>query len=197
MSDVFDDIIDRQASPGDAARIAAVVASDFRFAYFGTAARAAVAARPEAGGWHPDEPAPHGERAQHQARAVAGVLRPSHRARRRDGGAVRRWQASRDTGVKKPARRRISGTGKSLKYSIKCSGLSRELSGQNSSSGASRAPRRSPLVAGRLRYRCFEFVVLTSRVPVPAGKNAERVYHYPSAGITDQRRSQAVDNLRK
>jgi hypothetical protein len=38
MSDVFDDIIDRQASPGDAARIATIVASDCRFAYFGTAA---------------------------------------------------------------------------------------------------------------------------------------------------------------
>jgi hypothetical protein len=38
MSDVFDDLIDRQGSPGEAARIAAVVASDFRFAYFGTAA---------------------------------------------------------------------------------------------------------------------------------------------------------------
>jgi hypothetical protein len=38
MSDVFDDIIDRQASPADMARIAAIVAFDFRFAYFGTAA---------------------------------------------------------------------------------------------------------------------------------------------------------------
>jgi hypothetical protein len=38
MSDVFDDIIDRQASPADATSIASVVASDFRFAYFGTAA---------------------------------------------------------------------------------------------------------------------------------------------------------------
>jgi hypothetical protein len=38
MPDVFDTIIDRQASPGDAARIAAVVASDSRFTYFGTAA---------------------------------------------------------------------------------------------------------------------------------------------------------------
>jgi hypothetical protein len=37
MSDVVD-IIDREASPADAARVAAVVASDFRFAYFGTAA---------------------------------------------------------------------------------------------------------------------------------------------------------------
>ena len=38
MFDVFDDIIDRQASPADVSRIAAVVASDFRVAYFGTAA---------------------------------------------------------------------------------------------------------------------------------------------------------------
>jgi hypothetical protein len=37
MSDV-DDIIDREASPGHAARIAAVIASDFRFTYFGSAA---------------------------------------------------------------------------------------------------------------------------------------------------------------
>ena len=35
MSDV-DDIIDREASPADVARIAAAVASDFRFTYFGT-----------------------------------------------------------------------------------------------------------------------------------------------------------------
>jgi hypothetical protein len=34
MTDVFDDIIDRQASPADVARSAAVVASDFRFALF-------------------------------------------------------------------------------------------------------------------------------------------------------------------
>src|ERR1700720_1020032 len=38
MPDVFDDIIDRQGSPADVARGDAVVASDFRFAYFGTAA---------------------------------------------------------------------------------------------------------------------------------------------------------------
>jgi hypothetical protein len=38
MSDVFDDIIARQASRGEAARIAAVIASDFRFVYFGSAA---------------------------------------------------------------------------------------------------------------------------------------------------------------
>ena len=42
MSEVFDDIIDRET---DAARIAAVVASDFRFSYFGTAAfRGVIAA---------------------------------------------------------------------------------------------------------------------------------------------------------
>jgi hypothetical protein len=35
MSEVFDDIIDRET---DVARIAVVVASDFRLAYFGTAA---------------------------------------------------------------------------------------------------------------------------------------------------------------
>jgi hypothetical protein len=36
--DAFDDLIYRQSPPGDPARIAAVVASDQRFAYFGTAA---------------------------------------------------------------------------------------------------------------------------------------------------------------
>jgi hypothetical protein len=36
--DVFDEAIDRQPPPNDPARIAAVVASDERFAYFGTAA---------------------------------------------------------------------------------------------------------------------------------------------------------------
>ena len=36
MSDV-DDIIDREASPGHAARIAAVIASDFRLTHFGSA----------------------------------------------------------------------------------------------------------------------------------------------------------------
>jgi hypothetical protein len=38
MSDVFDDITDRPSSPAELARVAAVIASDFRFAYFGTAA---------------------------------------------------------------------------------------------------------------------------------------------------------------
>jgi hypothetical protein len=38
MSDVFDDAIDRQSPPNDPARIAAVVASDERFAYFASAA---------------------------------------------------------------------------------------------------------------------------------------------------------------
>jgi hypothetical protein len=38
VSDVFDDLVDRQASPDVGSRIAAIVASDFRFAYFGTGA---------------------------------------------------------------------------------------------------------------------------------------------------------------
>jgi hypothetical protein len=38
MSDLFDNLIDRQSPPNDPARIAAVVASEARFAYFGTAA---------------------------------------------------------------------------------------------------------------------------------------------------------------
>jgi hypothetical protein len=35
-ADVFDDLIERQASPAAVARIAAIVKSDFRFTYFGT-----------------------------------------------------------------------------------------------------------------------------------------------------------------
>jgi hypothetical protein len=38
MSDVFDDIIEREGSPADVARIAAVIKAEPRFAYFGTAA---------------------------------------------------------------------------------------------------------------------------------------------------------------
>jgi hypothetical protein len=38
MSDAFDDLIDRQSPPNDPARIAAVIASDPRFAYFATSA---------------------------------------------------------------------------------------------------------------------------------------------------------------
>jgi hypothetical protein len=38
MSDVFDEVIDRQSPPDDPARVAAVIASDSRFEYFGTAA---------------------------------------------------------------------------------------------------------------------------------------------------------------
>jgi hypothetical protein len=38
MSDVFDDLIDLQSSPNDPVRIAAVITSDQRFAYFGSAA---------------------------------------------------------------------------------------------------------------------------------------------------------------
>jgi hypothetical protein len=39
--DAFDTLIGRQSPLADAARIAAVIASDFRFGYFGTAAFAA------------------------------------------------------------------------------------------------------------------------------------------------------------
>jgi hypothetical protein len=38
MSDAFDDLIDRQSPPNDPARIAAVIASDQRFAYLATSA---------------------------------------------------------------------------------------------------------------------------------------------------------------
>jgi hypothetical protein len=38
MPDVFDEAISRQSSPNDPGRVAAVVASEARFAYFGTAA---------------------------------------------------------------------------------------------------------------------------------------------------------------
>jgi hypothetical protein len=41
MSDVFDEAVSRQSPPNDPARIAAVVASDERFAYFASAAFAA------------------------------------------------------------------------------------------------------------------------------------------------------------
>ena len=65
MSDVFDDIIDRQASPADVARIAAIVASDFRFCIFRhrRVRGAAVAARSEIDGRHPDESPAHGDAA--------------------------------------------------------------------------------------------------------------------------------------
>jgi hypothetical protein len=38
MPDVFDEAISRQSAPNDPARIAAVIAADRRFEYFGTAA---------------------------------------------------------------------------------------------------------------------------------------------------------------
>jgi hypothetical protein len=38
MSDVSADLIDRQSPPNDPGRVAAVIASDPRFAYFGTSA---------------------------------------------------------------------------------------------------------------------------------------------------------------
>jgi hypothetical protein len=85
MSDVFDsdNIIDREAWPADVARVAAVVASDFRFAFFGSAASAVRLLRLDQkliDGIPMN--APHGERAQHQAGAVAGILRAPDNARR-------------------------------------------------------------------------------------------------------------------
>jgi len=62
MSEVFDDIIDRET---DVARIAAIVASDFRFAYFGTAAFAVRLLRLDQKlmEGHPDESPAHGDAA--------------------------------------------------------------------------------------------------------------------------------------
>jgi hypothetical protein len=64
MSDVDDDIIDREASPAELARVATIIASDPQFAVFRdrSVCHEAAAARPEAHRRHPDEPAPHGER---------------------------------------------------------------------------------------------------------------------------------------
>src|ERR1700733_14573451 len=45
MSDVFEEAISRQSPPNDPARVAAVVASDERFAYFASAAFAIRLAR--------------------------------------------------------------------------------------------------------------------------------------------------------
>jgi len=55
-----------------------VIASDSRFAAFGTAVFAVLLRRldQKLADGNPDEAAPHGERARHQARVVAGVLRP-------------------------------------------------------------------------------------------------------------------------
>jgi hypothetical protein len=72
MSNVFDGPIDRQASPSEAACIAA---PDFRFAYFRTAAFAVRLLRLD--GRHPKESPAHGERAQHQGRIARRIL-PSH-----------------------------------------------------------------------------------------------------------------------
>jgi hypothetical protein len=92
MSDVFDDIIDREASPADTARVAAVIASDFRFSYFGTAAFAVRLFRL-------DQKLADGISMNPRRMAnvlntkpeLAGILQPSRQAGRRDRDVVRRW----------------------------------------------------------------------------------------------------------
>jgi hypothetical protein len=71
MSDVVD-IIDRSASPADAARVAAVVESYFLPCGCCASTRSSL--------MHPDEPAPHFEYFEHQAGAdaLARALRLAH-----------------------------------------------------------------------------------------------------------------------
>jgi hypothetical protein len=91
---VFDDIIDRQASPGEAARTAAVIASDFRFAYFGSAAFVVRLLRfdQKFADGVPVSRRKNVEHPQRQTRIASRILRPSREAGRRDRGVVRRWQ---------------------------------------------------------------------------------------------------------
>jgi hypothetical protein len=70
MSDVFDDRIDRQSLPNDPARIAAVIASDSKFAYFATSAFAVRLLRRGADGIEAC-----GEHPQHRRHVVPGILR--------------------------------------------------------------------------------------------------------------------------
>jgi hypothetical protein len=87
MSDVFDDLIDHGP-----ARIAAVIASDERFSYFGTAAFTVALQRLDqkiVSGV--PMTLKHGQRAQHRRHAAAGILRPVFEVRRQDVGVVRRW----------------------------------------------------------------------------------------------------------
>jgi hypothetical protein len=67
MSDVFDEAIDRQSPPNDPARIAAVIASDPKFVYFGTAAFAVRLLRldQKIASGVADVIAAHGEHPQH------------------------------------------------------------------------------------------------------------------------------------
>jgi hypothetical protein len=103
MSEVFDDIIDRET---DVARIAAVVASDFRFAIFRhrRVRGAAVAARSEIDGRRADE----SRRASNVLNTKPELLRefcgPSREARRRDRDALRRWHGGRNSEFLRPPR---------------------------------------------------------------------------------------------
>jgi hypothetical protein len=66
----------RQSPPNDPARIAAVIASDSKFAYFGTSAFAIRrAARQEDRRRHADGPPTRGEHPQYRRDVVSGILR--------------------------------------------------------------------------------------------------------------------------
>jgi hypothetical protein len=91
MSDVFDDLIDRRSPSNDPTRIAAVIASDRRFAYFATAAFAVRLLRLDRKnrqrGAH--EPQARGEHPRHRRDGVSGVLRSAVAIWRPDADAVR------------------------------------------------------------------------------------------------------------
>jgi hypothetical protein len=77
MSDAFDNLIGRQSPPIDPARVGAVIASDRRFAYFGTSAFAIRLLRPRQKDRqrHADVIAARGEHPQPRRDAVPGILR--------------------------------------------------------------------------------------------------------------------------
>ena len=82
MPDV--DIIDRQGSPAELSRVAAVVASDSRLAYFATATFAVKLLRldQKLANGVPDDPKKNGEHPWRRAGAVAGIYRYRRQARR-------------------------------------------------------------------------------------------------------------------
>ena len=75
MSDVFDDLIDRQSPPNDPARIAAVGRVRGRLAYFGTSAFSIRLLRldQKIGSGMPMSLRPRGEHPQHRRHAVSGI----------------------------------------------------------------------------------------------------------------------------
>ena len=77
MSDVFDEAIDRQSPPNDPARIAAVIASDPKFVYFGTAAFAVRLLRLDQKNCQrrADVIAACGEHPRHRRDSISGIHR--------------------------------------------------------------------------------------------------------------------------